>query len=219
MKRLSPLARPEALSSRLARPKARLDRLLPLVLLAASVAACDETPAAPAPEAARVVAVTAAKNQGNESDLCDVLKSPETAPTFAFPTALEGTPKSGVSGWRWINVWATWCPPCIEELPLITRFQSELAAKGTSVSLELLSVDVSADLVQKFSESHPETKQSLRVTDPATLEGWLVSLGLDAGATLPVHIFVDGANKVRCARTGALRDADLPLLKKLLTGR
>jgi len=188
------------------------------ILGALALGACDETPTAPAPEAARVVAVAAAKNQGSESDLCDVLKTPEAAPAFAFPTALEGTPKSDSAGWRWINVWATWCPPCIEELPLITRFQGELASAGNAVSLELLSVDVSRDLVQKFAEAHPETKQSLRVTDPSTLEAWLVSLGLDAGATLPVHIFVDRANKVRCARTGALREADLPLLKKLLIG-
>ncbi len=194
---------------------ARFDWPSVVVLGTLGFAACDETPSAPAPEAARVVAV-AAKSQGNESDLCDKLNAPPV-PTFAFPAALEGTPKSG-TGWRWINVWATWWPPCIEELPLITRFQQELSAAGVSIALELLSVDVSSELVQKFGETHPETKQSLRVTDASTLEPWLVSLGLDAGATLPVHLFVDPENKVRCARTGAVREADLPLIKKLLRG-
>lgn len=192
-----------------------LTRCSAVVLALVGLAACDEAPSAPAPSA-RVVAV-AAKSQGNESDLCDKLKAP-AVPTFTFPSALEGTPKSGITGWRWVNVWATWCPPCIEELPLITRFQKDLSAGGVAISLELLSVDMSTELVQKFSEAHPEVKQSLRVTDPSTLEPWLVSLGLDAGATLPVHLFVDPANKVRCARTGALREADLPLIKKLLAG-
>jgi thiol-disulfide isomerase/thioredoxin len=184
-------------------------------LLALGVFACDEAPSAPAPSG-RVVAV-AAKENANVLDLCDKLKTPIAA-DFAMPTALEGAPKPATNGWRWINVWATWCSPCTEELPLITRFQSELAAKGTQVSLELISVDVSNELVQKFSESHPEAKQSLRVSDPAALEPWLVSLGLDAGATLPVHIFVDPSNKVRCVRTGALNEPHLPLLKKLLAG-
>jgi thiol-disulfide isomerase/thioredoxin len=182
-----------------------------------SLAACDTAPAAPSPEASRVVAVAAAKNQATESDLCDVVKSAEAAPVFSYPT-IEGTAKARSASWRWVNVWATWCPPCIEELPLITSFQRKLSEQGTAVDLELLSVDVSAEVVQKFAEGHPEVGQSLRVTDAAALEAWLVSVGLDSGATLPVHIFVDPAGKVRCARTGALREADMPLLKKLLSG-
>jgi thiol-disulfide isomerase/thioredoxin len=193
----------------------KLARLSP-ALQALFLMACDGAPSAPAPEAARVVSV-AAKEQSNVLDLCDKLKVP-SASEFSFPTALEGTPKPRTSGWRWINVWATWCSPCTEELPLITRFQGELSAKGTPVSLELISVDLNNELIQKFGEAHPEAKQSLRVTDPSALEPWLVSLGLDAGATLPVHIFVDPSNKVRCVRTGALNEPHLPLLKKLLSG-
>ncbi len=29
-----------------------------------------------------------------------------------------------------VNFWATWCPPCIEELPLLNAFHREQAAKG-----------------------------------------------------------------------------------------
>jgi thiol-disulfide isomerase/thioredoxin len=187
--------------------------------LSLCLAACEGGSApAPAPEAARVVAVAAVKNQASESDLCDVLKAPDNAPAFTYP-AIEGTASAQAGGWRWINVWATWCPPCIEELPLITRFRSELGTQGTQVTLELLSVDLNAEVVQKFAETHAQAKGSLRVSDPSALESWLVSLGLDAGATLPIHIFVDPAGKVRCARTGAVRESDLPLIKKLVSAR
>ena len=33
-----------------------------------------------------------------------------------------------------VNFWATWCPPCIEELPLLDRFFRENAAKGFQVA-------------------------------------------------------------------------------------
>ena len=32
-----------------------------------------------------------------------------------------------------LNFWATWCPPCVEELPLLSDFYQENAAKGWQV--------------------------------------------------------------------------------------
>lgn len=32
-----------------------------------------------------------------------------------------------------VNFWATWCPPCVEELPLLNAFQSAHAGKGWQV--------------------------------------------------------------------------------------
>jgi thiol-disulfide isomerase/thioredoxin len=52
---------------------------------------------------------------------------------FATPTgdsltlsALRGKPLL-------LNFWATWCPPCIEELPLLSRFYEANFAKGWQV--------------------------------------------------------------------------------------
>jgi len=32
-----------------------------------------------------------------------------------------------------LNFWATWCPPCLEELPSLNQFQRELAGSGVVV--------------------------------------------------------------------------------------
>ena len=42
-----------------------------------------------------------------------------------------------------LNFWATWCPPCIEELPSLDQMQRELSSKGVVV------VGVSVDKNEK----------------------------------------------------------------------
>ena len=175
---------------------------------------CDASkPSAALPS--RVESVAARKSDDSAADFCDVAPAAASAPTFALPS-VEGTPVEA-RGARWINVWATWCPPCIEELPRLSSFVTELARGGGPVTLQLLSVDATASAVDSFAAQHPEVRGTLRLSDVAALEPWLASLGLDKGATLPVHVFVAADGKVLCARTGAVRDSDLPAIKKLLT--
>ena len=185
-----------------------------MLALAALGTACDET-AKGTPLPGRVVAVSQAKKQASESELCDVLKSPDSAPTFEYP-ALRGPEKPATGGHRWINVWATWCPPGVQELPLLGRFRDSLRKAGVSIDLILLSVDQTPEAVEAFRAGHPEVRGSLQIKDATALEAWLGKVGLDSGATLPIHLFVDPRGKVRCARTGALRESDLEAVKKLL---
>jgi len=51
-----------------------------------------------------------------------------------------------------INFWATWCPPCVEELPLINAFFQQNMSNGWQVLG--LAVD-RVDMVQKFLRQNP----------------------------------------------------------------
>ncbi len=51
-----------------------------------------------------------------------------------------------------VNFWATWCPPCVEELPMIEAFWREHAAKGLQVLA--LAIDQPSS-VRRFLERQP----------------------------------------------------------------
>jgi cytochrome c biogenesis protein CcmG, thiol:disulfide interchange protein DsbE len=47
-----------------------------------------------------------------------------------------------------LNFWATWCPPCVQEMPSLNQFQEEL--KGAGVVVLAVSVDHNADAYKRF---------------------------------------------------------------------
>src|SRR5690606_15889768 len=109
---------------------------VPWVLCAAAtLAACgDDTASAPA--ASRVVAVRAGESTRTPEAFCDVLPEPSSAPTFALPDLADAieVPRGR---WAWINVWATWCAPCVEEIPTLVEWQRRLTSEGAPVGLVL----------------------------------------------------------------------------------
>ena len=51
-----------------------------------------------------------------------------------------------------LNFWATWCPPCVEEMPSLQRLQQALGKKGLQVLAA--AVDENLEDVASFREKH-----------------------------------------------------------------
>ena len=57
-----------------------------------------------------------------------------------------------------VNVWATWCPPCVEEMPTIQQLYERLHGRGLeilAVSLDALGAQVVAPFIQSHRLSFP----------------------------------------------------------------
>ncbi len=69
------------------------------------------------------------------------------------PLDLDGSPVA-FSQFRgkplFLNVWATWCGPCVREMPSIARLAADPRLQGKNIQFVCVSVDQSADEVRRF---------------------------------------------------------------------
>jgi len=80
------------------------------------------------------------------------------APNFELKTLTgERMKLSDLKGKKvFINFWATWCPPCIEEMPTIQHFYEEHANDENFVILSVNATDLESDIdsVKQFAKNH-----------------------------------------------------------------
>jgi thiol-disulfide isomerase/thioredoxin len=204
-------------------------RELAAALLAAAVllAACGTEEPAGAVEQppARVNAVKATRPTASASEWCDVYYAPGKGPRLAVPPvedARNGGTAGGPSGggWIWVNLWATWCGPCLREMPLITRWMETLKRDGVSVDLWFLSIDEEPAVLRSFLAERPAITpyNSLRLSREETLRPWLGSIGLPPETAIPVNVLAGPGGEVRCVRTGAINDGHYPTIREFLGG-
>lgn len=104
-----------------------------------------------------------------------------------------------------VNFWATWCPPCVREMPMLDRVQRDWAAQPGGARLIGLAID-RRDAVAEFLARQP-------VSYPVALAGlegsqWSRELGNDRGA-LPFSVVFDARGQVLNRQLGELREDQL----------
>jgi hypothetical protein len=191
-----------------------MDRLPALIALGL-LFACDEPAAGSSASAEpRVNAVMASGKTIKLGELCDV--APEPAKAFSWPELTTGAPPRGDQKYRWVNVWATWCQPCVEELPLLARSFAQWKEQKHAVALTLLSVDNDADAAKSFIAARKELPSSLQFKDASSASTWLTSVGLSSGSAIPVHLVLDAQDQLLCARSGGISASDLDRFQRAL---
>jgi peroxiredoxin len=96
-----------------------------------------------------------------------------------------------------LNFWATWCPPCREEMPLFSKWQRELQGKGLQVIG--VSMDDDAASAKEFVTEYP-------VTYPVVMGDVKLAETFGGVLGLPLSYLIDGQGRVVARYQG---EADL----------
>lgn len=109
-----------------------------------------------------------------------------------------------------LNIWATWCYACRQEMPLLNRTYREWKASG----LELVGMNLAEDapLIRRFLKQVPVSYPIW--LDPDNGKGGSSSpttrfFERAGGLALPTTVFIDSNGIVQSIRTGELVAADL----------
>jgi peroxiredoxin len=107
-----------------------------------------------------------------------------------------------------INFWATWCPPCRDEIPVITSMYN---GTHTSSNYEILGIATQSDdaTVRAFS-------QELKMDFPLLPDVESRVVSLYHVLPIPTTFFIDKDGIIRLIQTGAVTR---PLMEKWLLGK
>lgn len=191
----------------------RFERLAAVMLL---VACPDEKPAVAPPS--RFAGVSS-KPLTDAKRFCDktwaagerAYEGPSTKPFEGAPVVERG------KGWRWVNVWATWCAPCVDEMAVLSRWRSAFEKDDLDVTFEMLSID-EADAQPAMRSWLGRLPGALSwAQSPDEVPAWLERVGVSSDSVIPIHILVDAKGSQRCVRVGGVHAQDYGAIRSLLS--
>ncbi len=105
-------------------------------------------------DAAMERSVTKARAATAECRAADVAPAPKLAMSVLGPDGKRVELASLLDRPALVHFWATWCKPCVQELPSLMKFRESLE-KGGSARVVLISVESEADgkLIQQFQKT------------------------------------------------------------------
>lgn len=110
-----------------------------------------------------------------------------------------------------INFWATWCAPCIKELPLF----EQMTEQRQDVNVNLVSVDIdldpNPDKVHRFV-ARKKLKSQVFILDESDPNSWIDKIDKSWSGAIPATLVINTSNGKRKFVERELTESDLNAL-------
>lgn len=110
-----------------------------------------------------------------------------------------------------INFWATWCGPCVKEMPLFEKLGAE--RKDVEVTLVSLDLDLNPkpEVVHRFVE-RKKIKSKVLILDEKDPNSWINQIEKTWSGAIPATIIINGKTGQRKFVEKELHEGDLEKL-------
>lgn len=108
-----------------------------------------------------------------------------------------------------VNFWATWCPPCVTELPYFEKLSKEYQGKG--VKFILISLDFPSQIESRlipFLKTNKITAD-VRVMTDLDYNSWIEKVDGSWQGNIPVTLFFNNAEKIKYFHPSELTEKEL----------
>ncbi|MFL6673396.1 MAG: TlpA family protein disulfide reductase [Massilia sp.] len=99
-----------------------------------------------------------------------------------------------------LNFWASWCGPCVDELPVLNELAGSPAGGGDLIVLGV-NYKESADAIARFAQAHPFRYPILRDKSGDAFKAW-------TNGVMPTTVLIDRNGRARWRVIGELSPGD-----------
>ncbi|TKD50963.1 redoxin family protein [Sphingomonas baiyangensis] len=130
-------------------------------------------------------------------------------PDFALPPLIEGRPGVSQADFatgapRLLNIFASWCVPCIAEAPHLLRL------KAAGVPIDAVAIRDTAPAVRDFLARHGDPYARIGDDPRSAVQFALGSSGV------PETFVIDGQGRIAMQHVGPINEADVPRILQAL---